>query len=90
MTMVKSCIRQPCKTFSNLSWYIQYLIDESGYESDDDDNFDHPLSENYQMLQTNWKFIKHIIHSRHSMTPQQLKKKNPTIPIIKVNHHQKP
>ena len=27
------------------------------------------------MKQTNWKFIKHVIHHRHSMTPEQLKQK---------------
>ena len=27
------------------------------------------------MKQTNWKFIKYVIHHRHPMTPEQLKQK---------------
>ena len=37
------------------------------------------------MVQTNWKFIKYAIHSKHSMTPKQLKKK-PIEQIIKIEH----
>ena len=33
----------------NLRWYIQHLIDESGYD-DDDDEFNHCLSEDKWML----------------------------------------
>ena len=33
----------------------------------------------------NWKFIKHVIHHRHSMTPEQLKQK-PFEEIIKKQH----
>ena len=39
------------------------------------------------MKQTNWKFIKYVIHHKHSMTPEQLKKK-PSKPIIKIDHEQ--
>ena len=37
------------------------------------------------MLQTDWKFIKYVIHNKHSMTPSQLKKK-PIEPIVKIEH----
>ena len=37
------------------------------------------------MNQTNWNFIKYVIHHKHSMTPQQLKKK-PFEEIIKIDH----
>ena len=36
------------------------------------------------MLQTNWKFIKYVIHHKHSMTPEQLKKK-PIKQVIKID-----
>ena len=39
------------------------------------------------MKQTNWKFIKYVIHHKHSMTPEQLKKK-PFKEIIKIGHEQ--
>ena len=65
----------------NLGWYIQNLIDES------DDEFDNPLSEENWMLQTNWKFIKYVIHYKHLMTPKQLKKK-PIESIIKIDHEE--
>ena len=39
----------------NLRWYIQHLIDERGYDDDDDDYLDNPLSEDNWMLQTNRK-----------------------------------
>ena len=69
----------------NLRWYIQHLIDHSGYESDDE--FDNQLSEQNWMLQTSWKFIKYVIHNKHSMTPKQLKKK-PIKQIIKIKPHE--
>ena len=31
-------------------------------------------SEENWMLQTNWNIIKYVIHNKHSMTPEQLKK----------------
>ena len=37
------------------------------------------------MLQTNWKFIKYVIHNKHSMSPEQLKKK-PIKQIVKFEH----
>ena len=39
------------------------------------------------MLQTNWKFIKYLMHNKHSITPKQLKKK-PIKQIIKIIPHQ--
>ena len=37
------------------------------------------------MKQTNWKFIKYVIHHKHSMTPEQLKQR-PFDEIIKIGH----
>ena len=54
--------KTPLQELFNLRWYIQHLIDESG------DEIENPLSEENQMLQTNWKFIKYVIHNKHSMT----------------------
>ena len=51
----------------NLRWYIQHLMDES---EEEDQN---PLNHENWMKQTNWKFIKYVIHHRHPMTPEQLK-----------------
>ena len=76
----------PLQELFNLRWHIQHLIDES-QSDDDDDGFDNPLSEDNWMLQANWKFIKYVIHKKHSMTPKQLKK-NPIKPIIKVHPNQ--
>ena len=59
----------PLKEVFNLSWYIQHLMDEN---EDEDEN---PLSHQNWMKQTNWKFIKYVIHHKHSMTPEQLKQK---------------
>ena len=75
----------PLQELFNLRWYIQHLIDETGY---DDVEFDIPLSEENWMLQTNWKILKFVLHNRHSMTPKQLKK-NPIKAIVKVKPHQK-
>ena len=74
----------PLQDLFHLRWDIQHLIDENEY----DDEFDNHLSEDNWMLQTNWKFIIYVIHNKHSMTPEQLKK-NPIEPIIKVKPHQK-
>ena len=63
----------------NLRLYIQHLIDQNENEAED------PLSEENWMKQTNWKFIKHVIHHRHSMTPEQLKQK-PFEEIFKKQH----
>ena len=62
----------PLQELFNLRWYIQHLIDES---QSDDDEFENPLNENNWMSQTNWEFIKYVIHNKHSMTPKQLNKK---------------
>ena len=59
----------------------QHLIDES---EDEDQN---PLSEENWMKQNNCKFMKHVIHHRHPMTPEQLKQK-PFEEIFK-NLHEK-
>ena len=40
------------------------------------------------MKQTNWKFIKYVIHHKHSMTPEQLKNKL-FKPIIKIKQYEK-
>ena len=40
------------------------------------------------MQQTNWKFIIYVIHHKHSMTPEQLKKK-PFKPIVKIKQREK-
>ena len=37
------------------------------------------------MLQTNWKFVKYVLHNNHSMTPEQPKKK-PIEQSIKIEH----
>ena len=71
----------PLKEVFNLRWHIQHLIDES-----EDENENH-LSQQYWMKQTNWKFIKCVIHHKCSMTPEQLKQK-PFDKIIKIGHEQ--
>ena len=63
----------------NLRWYIQHLMDESEEENQN------PLNHENWMKQTNWKFIKYVIHHRHPMTPEQLKQK-PFEEIIMVQH----
>ena len=71
----------PLLELFNIRWYIQHLIDQSG------DEFENPLSEQNWMKQTNWKFIKYVIHHKHSTTLEQLKKK-PFKPIIKIKQHE--
>ena len=73
--------QKPLFELFNLRWYIQHLIDES------EDEFDNPLSQQNWMKQTNWKFIKYVVNHKHSMTPEQLKKK-PFEEIIKIGHEQ--
>ena len=63
----------------NLRWYIQHLMDESEEENQN------PLNHENWMKQTNWKFIKYVIHHRHPMTPEQLKQK-PFEETLKVQH----
>ena len=72
----------PLQELINLRWYIQHLIDESGYLYDDDES-NYPLSEDKWMLQTHGKFKKYVFYILHRMTPEQMKK-NPIKPIIKV------
>ena len=55
------------KELFNLRWYIQHLMDEN------EDEAKNPLIEETRIKQTNWKFIKYVIHQKHSMTPEQLK-----------------
>ena len=69
----------PLKEVFNLRWYIQHLMDEN------EDEARNPLNHDNWTKQTNWKFIKHVIHHRHSMTPEQLKQK-PFKEIIKKQH----
>ena len=71
----------PLHELFNLRWYIQHLNDQS------EDENETPLSEENLMKQTNWKFIKYVIHNKHSMTPEQLKKK-PFESIIKTKQHE--
>ena len=62
----------PIQGLNNLRWYIQHLIDESGYEYDDDDELNHPLSEDNWMLQEHWNFIKYVVFALQRMTPEQI------------------
>ena len=52
---------------------------------ENDDEPKTPLSEENWIKQTKWRFIKHVIHHRHSMTPEQLKQK-PFEEIINKQH----
>ena len=73
----------PLQMLENLRWYIQHLINESGYLYDDDDESNYPLSEDKWMLQTHGKFMKYVFFTLHRMTPEQMKM-NPIKPIIKL------
>ena len=73
----------PLQMLENLRWYIQHLINESGYLYDDDDESNYHLSEDKWMLQTHGKFMKYVLFRLHRMTPEQMKM-NPIKPIIKV------
>ena len=57
----------PLREVFNLRCYIQHLMDET------EDEHENPLSHENWMKQNNWKFIKFLIHHKHSMTPEQLK-----------------
>ena len=52
---------------------------------DSEDEDENPLHEQNWMRQTNWKFIKYVIHHKHSMTPEQLIQK-PFEEIFKIQH----
>ena len=69
----------PLREVFDLRWYIQHLMHESENE---DEN---PLNHENWMKQTNWKFIKYVIHHKHSMTPEQLKQK-PFKQMLKKQH----
>ena len=69
----------PLHELFNLRWYIQHLIDEN------EDENENPLCHEHWMKQTNWKFSKYVIHHKHSMTTEQLKKK-PFKQIINIQH----
>ena len=81
-SVVKMMPTTPLQMLENLRWYIQHLINESGYLYDDDES-NYPLSEDKWMLQTHGKFMKYVIFTLHRMTPEQMKM-NPIKPIIKV------
>ena len=57
----------PMHELFNLRWYIQHFMDEN------EDENENPFSQKNWMKQTNWKYIRHVIHHKHSMTPEQLK-----------------
>ena len=59
----------PLREVFNLRCYIQHLMDES------EDQTQNTLSYQNLMKQNYWKFIKFLIHHKHSMTPEQLKQK---------------
>ena len=82
-SVVKMMSTTPLQMLENLRWYIQHLINESGYLYDDDES-NYPLSEDKWMLQTHGKFLKYVLFTLHRMTPEQMKM-NPIKPIIKVN-----
>ena len=48
----------PLQMLENLRWYIQHLINESGYLYDDDES-NYPLTEDKWMLLTHGKFMKY-------------------------------
>ena len=81
-SVVKIMPTTPLQMLESLRWYIQHLINESGYLYDDDES-NYPLSEDKWMLQTQGKLMKYVIFTLHRMTPEQMKM-NPIKPIIKV------
>ena len=68
----------PLREVFNLRCYIQLLMNQI------EDETQTPLSEENWMKQNNWKFIKFLIHHKHSMTPEQLKQK-PFEKISRIN-----
>ena len=69
----------PLREVFNLRCYIQHLMDQS------EDETQNPLSEENWMKQNNWKFMKYLVHHRHTMTPEQHKQK-PFEEIFKIQH----
>ena len=53
----------PLKEDFNLRWYIQHLMNESENETEN------PLNHENWMKQTNWKFIKFVIHHKLKQKP---------------------
>ena len=86
-SVVKLMSPTPLQELINLRWYIQHLINESGYLYDDDES-NYPLSEDKWMLQTHCKFMKYVLFTLHRMTPEQMKM-NRIKPIIKVKTNEK-
>ena len=78
-SVLKMMSTTPLLMLENLRWYIQHLINESGYLYDDDES-NYPLSEDKWMLQTHGKFMKYVLFTLHRMTPEQMKMN----PIIKL------
>ena len=71
-SVVKMMPTTPLQMLENLRWYIQHLINGSGYLYDDDES-NYPLSKDKWMLQTHGKFMKYVIFTLHRMTPEQMK-----------------
>ena len=84
-SVVKMMSTTPLQMLENLRWYIQHLINESGYLYDDDES-NYPLSEDKWMLQTHGKFMKYVLFTLHRMTPEQMKM-NPI--KVKTNEEEK-
>ena len=76
--------RKLMKEFFNVRWFIQHLIDENEYQSDDNE-WTNPLSESNWIYQTNKIFMKYVNFTLKEMTPEQMKQ-NP----ITVHPNQKP
>ena len=85
-SVVKMMTPTPLQELINLRWYIQHLINESGYLYNDDES-NYPLSEDKWMLQTHSKFMKYVLFTLHRMTPEQMKM-NPIKPIIKETNEE--
>ena len=81
-SVVKMMSTTTLQMLENLRWYIQHVINESGYLYDDDES-NYTLSEDKWMLQTHGKFMEYVLFTLHRMTPEQMKM-NPIKPIIKV------
>ena len=84
-SVVKMLPTTPLQKLENLRWYAQHLIDESGYEYDDE--FNNLLGEDKWILPIYGKFMKYVLFTLHKMIPEQLKM-NPIKPIIKVSTNQ--
>ena len=81
-SVVKMMSTTPLQMLENLWWYMQHLINQSGYLYDGDES-NYPLSEDKWMLQTHGKFMNYVLFALHRMTPEQMRM-NPIRPIIKV------